>query len=299
MMRFIVFFIALCSATQLIAQEWLIDTTVIRIGEPIRVQFSAEVESDTVSFPNYDSWWNAGFELIEVDSAIILKKNGRFQMQQHLWITSFDTGFAVLEPIYFQFGEQTFSSEPTMIEVQWVMIEEGIELFDIKDSITIPRPWYFYALWVLGILLFIAGIYFLWIFFKKRTTYHPPVIQIEKTPIEIAFEKINNLRQSSLWEEEKYGLFFLELTTILRQYLDKTYSTKVMESTLTELKRAVDGLPVRETVIGELHHFFEHAEMVKYAKVLPSRSNSEAYLAQVEKLIEVLEPQTHTNQSHV
>ncbi len=299
MMRLLFVFFAFLSAVTISAQEWTIDTTVIRIGEPIIVEFSANVDADSRSFPNYDVWWEKGFELMEMDSSISLQKNGSYLMKQKLWITSFDTGFAVLEPVYFQINEQEYSSEPIMVEVQWVMIEEGVELFDIKNIVSIPRPWYFYMFWILGILALVIASYFLWVYFKKRSEYTPAVIIPEKTPAEVALEKIHSLRNSNLWEEEKYGLFFLELTTIFRQYLDRTYSLKVMEATLSELKRAVDGLPTQEMNLREIHDFFEHAEMVKYAKVLPYRTNAEAYLAQVEKFVEILEPRTNTDSAHV
>jgi len=283
----------------LAAQTWSIDTTVIRIGEPIEITFQAEADTDSLKFPDYQAWWDNGFVLVEVDSLIEKKKSNGYAYHQRLVITSFDTGFAVLEPVVFQSLESKFSSDPIMIEVEWVMIEEGQSLFDIKDVMGIPRPWYFYALWILGILLVLAAAYYLWIYLKNKKSEELPVHIPQKLPAEIALEKIQYLRASHLWENERYGLFFLELTTIVRQYMERVYDIRVMEATLSELHKAIDALPLSDAQVQELRAFFDHAEMVKYAKVSPARSNQEAYLLQAEKFVDEIRPLIRKDQENV
>jgi hypothetical protein len=298
-----VFVIFISSFTGLFAQvevpHWDFDTTVIRLGEPITVTFKATVHKDSAyTFPGYERWEGNNFVIIEQDSAV--KKSGKnhLELHQQLTVTSFDTGFAVLEPIIWNYGGEAFQSEAVMVEVEWVMIEEGQSLYDIKDILWVQRPWYFYVLLAFFIGAIIVGFIYIFRWWKKRSAKTSGVPEIIKTPFEIAMEKLGDLRATNIWEEEKYGLFFLELTTILRQNIERTHGIRAMEATLDELMVRLDDLPVSDEELQKMKFFFQQSELIKYAKQTPGRASKEIYLKEVEAYLNLIQP-PKTTETHV
>ncbi len=272
-------FLVLLLPLHLFAQQpnWTVDTTVIRFGEPITVTFSATIHEDSaVVFPNYDVWTDRSFVIINKDSLVNKPKQKQKAIQQTVVVTSFDTGFAVLEPITWQYNNNVFESEPEMIEVRWVMIEEGSSLFDIKDVLSVPYPWYVYVLIIVIIILLVLMTRYI-IRRVKRPTLEP-IVEPEAKPYDLAIERINVLRSSDLWENEKYGLFFLELTTILRQYFERAHGVRAMEATLDELLKQLHLLPVTPEQNVRMSDFFQHADLVKYAKQAPNLPNANDYI---------------------
>ncbi len=264
--------------------SWSVDTTVIRLGEPITVQFRAMVDADsTPRFPNYATWEAHSFIVLSNDTAFSKPKKGRKEMQQTVVVTSFDTGFAVLEPILWSYNDVEYESDPTMIEVQWVMIEEGVDLFDIKDVLGVPYPWYVYViLLILVVLLFLAILKLLKWYRRPKL----PPLQVElQTPYEWALERLQHLESSDLWASEKYGLFFLELTTILRQYMERAHGVRAMEATMDELLRRIGDLPLTDDQLSHMSEFLRRSELIKYAKQLPSRDSSIHYINEVKTFL--------------
>lgn len=264
--------------------SWSVDTTVIRLGEPITVQFSAVVDADsTPRFPSYTPWEEQSFVVLSNDTAFTKPRKGRKEMQQTVVVTSFDTGFAVLEPILWSYNEVEYESDPTMIEIQWVMIEEGVDLFDIKDVLGVPYPWYVYVILLLLLVLMFFGILKLLKWYRRPKL--PPLEVEVQTPYEWALERLQNLESSDLWTSEKYGLFFLELTTILRQYMERAHGVRAMEATIDELLKRIDDLPLSDEQLSVMSDFLTRSELIKYAKQLPTRSSSVHYIGEVKTFL--------------
>jgi hypothetical protein len=264
--------------------NWEVDTTVIRLGEPITVTFSATIHADSLAvFPNYDAWTDRSFVIIESDSLVSKPKNKLKTINQTLVVTSFDTGFAVLEPVMWRYNNDEFESDPVMVEVRWVMIDEGSSLFDIKDVLSVPYPWYVYALIALIVVLLIILIRY--IIKRIKQPRLEPIQEPEVDPYDWATERLNVLRSSDIWTNEKYGLFFLELTTIIRQFVERSHGVRVMEATLDELLQRVDLLPLTPEQRKSMKAFFQHAELIKYAKQSPNQSDADYYIQEVETFI--------------
>lgn len=264
--------------------SWSVDTTVIRLGEPITVQFKAIVDADsTPRFPDYSPWENQSFVVISNDTIFSKPRRGRKEMQQTVIVTSFDTGFAVLEPINWSYGEVDFESDPYMIEIQWVMIEEGIDLFDIKDVLGVPYPWYVYVILILLVVLLFVGILKLLKWYRRPKL--PPIEVEQQTPYDWAIERLQHLETSNLWATEKYGLFFLELTTILRQYMERAHGVRAMEATIDELLKRIDDLSLSDEQLLAVSEFLKRSELIKYAKQLPKRSSSAHYINEVKTFL--------------
>lgn len=284
--RILIFLLApLCVLGQ--APQWSTDTTVIRLGEPITVEFVAFIHADsTARFPNYSTWEERSFVVVHSDSFIGKPKSNTVELKQTVVVTSFDTGFAVLEPVVWQYDGVEYESDPTMIEVRWVLIEEGESLFDIKGVLSVAYPWYVYVLIVLLLVLLVLLVRF--VLRRIRRPALAPALKPEQTPYEWVCERMNILRASDLWSREKYGLFFLELTTILRQYMERVHGIRAMEATHDELVERIQLLPLTDEQRRKVILFFQHAELVKYAKQNPFHTQEEHYLNEADALIEWL-----------
>ncbi|MCC5915694.1 MAG: hypothetical protein JJU02_00040 [Cryomorphaceae bacterium] len=302
MQRLWIFLLLWTSATMAVAQDipvWTWDTTEIRLGEPITVTFTATIHKDSIArFPNYEPWSDQTFVIIDNDTAVVEKGKNRRELHQTLIVTSFDTGYHVMEPIEWRYDGQVYESEVQAVEVEWVMIEEGMDLYDIKNVLGVPRPWHFYVFLILTIAAILLALYNAWQLIRERKvrTKAPP--EIEKSPLEIAMEKLRDLDASKIWEEEKYGLFFLDLTTILRQYIERTSGIRAMEATLDELMVRLDNLDISDQDLQTMKLFFQQAELIKYAKQTPARSSKEKYLNEVMGYIRKIKPPSNDD-AHV
>ena len=117
-------------------------------------------------------------------------------------------------------------------------------------------------------------------------------------PYEEALQKLKILDKKQLWQHQKTKEYYIELTEIVRGYIEKEWHIPALESTTDELHRfmldfiAIKKLPTNKATAIRLHKLLQESDLVKFAKYTPISSEIEMHRNEAELLIKALKPKT-------
>lgn len=109
------------------------------------------------------------------------------------------------------------------------------------------------------------AVWLLWISVKRIRE----AIRVHRlSPIQRAFYELNRLLEKGLPGRGFYKDFYVELTMVVRRYIQRQHGVKAPHLTTEEFLRAAQESPVfTSEAISELRQFLESADMVKFAGV--------------------------------
>ena len=261
----------------------VLDSQQILIGDQVNLDLSVEFnELIPVAWPVFKDTITGQLEIIQASIPDTVKKEtGEIIIHQRLVITSFDTGFIVLPPITFLFNNdssQTLSTEPLLLFVSDIPVEMEADIKEIKEPYDVPFNWKSLIKWgllaLLVIALIIAGI-LLWK--KYRKVPEAPVARPKpKRPAhEIALEKLEELRQKKLWQNNQAKQFHIELSDIVREYIEFRYDVLALEMTTQETISALKLKGLEDTKTQTLKQMLQMADLAKFAKYTPISNENE------------------------
>lgn len=134
-------------------------------------------------------------------------------------------------------------------------------------------PWLYLAI---AVVVIAAVVYWLWRR-RKQVKEEVEVGPVDTRPVwVIAEEALKRLRESDLLPDGQFKLFYLELTNILRVYIESRFGVDALESTTSELRVALSGIGLGQDEHDLLFDLFDSADLVKFAKLTPEISHAEA-----------------------
>ncbi|MBP9855250.1 MAG: hypothetical protein KBD53_10340 [Candidatus Omnitrophica bacterium] len=151
--------------------------------------------------------------------------------------------------------------------------QEG-DIRDVRGPITYPMDPLVFGLLILifGALLIFAA----WIFLKKRKMKQVILENEVKAPWQLALEKLDQLMKKSYLDQNNFDQFYTELSDILRSYLEDSFSIRAPEMTTEEFLISVKGNELLSNEqITLLQKFLSYADMVKFARFVPTRTDAE------------------------
>ena len=254
---------------------WSFDFTVPE-GSPIGVgQYSAILASDTTIQGRVEAVSEMALDSLSV-------KNGIANLRARVLLTSFDSGsYTLPSPIivYSANGKpDTLKIEPPTLYVNTIPIDTAsFQPYDIKGQETYPvtfrevLPWILLGVLVLliiwGILRFIA-------MKKKNRNFFGKKIQVDPPHI-AALKKLEKIRSDKLWQSGKYKAYYTGITDTVREYIESRYSFGAMEKTSSEIMDSLKDKQIDEKVLSDLGEMFSLADLVKFAKHVPTEQESE------------------------
>jgi len=147
------------------------------------------------------------------------------------------------------------------------------ELRPLKEPVlvTLPLPWRIILLILIFILL-LAGIVLIW---RQRipTTVIPPQIYDSTVPPDVsAMERLNTLNASMDSKE-----LYVQLSFILREYVENSFFIKTLEMTTPEIMQSNESLNLPDVLFSAWIHLLTRADLIKYAKedVLPNQKTED------------------------
>ncbi|MEE4176939.1 MAG: hypothetical protein V2I46_05460 [Bacteroides sp.] len=251
----------------------------IKIGERavLRVEVFAPEGSLVVPVALSDTIFNE-LEILSASPLDTLKgEGGEYSVWQEFVITSWKEGFYPIAPITIRIinRQDTLEvfSEPLLLEVYSVEIAEDATPYDIKPIFKIPVSFMDVFRWAGPLLLLLALIAgFAWWFVKKRK--RRPVAESiwEKPDIPAhiaAISSLESLKNKKLWQNGKVKLYHVELTYIIRMFIEKRFGLLALEMTSGEIIQAIHSHFKEEDLTDSLAYIFELADLVKFAKFSP------------------------------
>jgi hypothetical protein len=230
----------------------------------------------------------------ESENFVILDIQSRNIPQNENSVTDF-----IFTSVFFDTGEQripiqefkiidendtTFVySDSVKIFVRSILTEkDSTGIKDIFSPLSLRLGFWdiFFPLLIIAIIVFAIIIYTR---YKKGKT----IIPIRKKKIEpahlIALRKLDGLKLEKLLSHGKMKEYYINISWICREYLENRFHLPILESTSLEIKQLL-----REKKVGEDLQFvkiLKQCDKVKYAKFLPSFSEAEPLIENLENLI--------------
>lgn len=217
-----------------------------------------------------------GIELLNVYPVDTVPSNEGNLLHQTLILTSFDSGQYLIPqiPVSFLRGEQrqTINTNTLLLIVNpYPVSQDTVQLQPIKGIIAEEKTIEDYLPILIGIgAVALLGFLGYFIYKRRQNKEEPAPVIIKRPPFEVAMEKIESLRSSKLWQQNKIKAYQSELTFILREYLEERFKIKALESTSDEIIEDLKKLEeVGEDWREELNKILQTADLVKFAKAIP------------------------------
>ena len=269
-----------------------VDTTKIRIGEQINYQLSVGNVETGVVFPELQLDITGKIEIVEALDIDTLKN----RLVRKYVLTSFDSGRYVIPQQKINVWSQEYTTDSIVVDVATVAVDTlKQKLFPIKaiqrESYTFEdvKP---YLWWLIPILILVALI--LYLIFRKKETLEE--IEARIPPYDLALRKLKELDDKQLWQQNKVKKYYVELTDILRGYLEREMRIPALELTTNELIATItnintsSSLHISDEVLEKLQRLLKEADLVKFAKHTPLSNEIELHRNDAEDIVNIMHP---------
>lgn len=292
-----------CLIAQLYALAQSVDVRVkldkehIQIGDAIQMDLSATYDPQrfVVHFPQVPDTLH-GFEIVTREKPDTVFKREINEYHQRFVITHFDSGRWALPAFSFNI-ESKQGGAPETKHTDTVWVDVGVPIVDtakpfkpIADVRGAEKPWQdsvlevaAYVLIGLAVLVFL---FFLWKKYKSwRADQAKKPLKPERSPYEQALFELQKIKLEALYEKGEEKLYHTQLTEVLRSYLDKQFGIDSFEKTSAEIMQVVKKHKALSGVRQPLREVLETADMVKFAKSIPTKEEHERSLNLTEEII--------------
>lgn len=280
--------------TSLFAQEVevKVDTMNIRIGEQFNYQISIN-DTANVIVPELQDL--KGLEIVENIPMDTIKAN----LIKRYVLTGFDSGAYYIPSQQVFVRGRSFLTDSLLINVATIAIDTTKnKMFPIKSIQGEPYildDFIPYLIWVLLGVIIIVGI-----IFYLKTRKKKEVIEDEEIPtlppFEEALERLHKLDEKLLWQNNQVKQYYIELTEIVRAYIEKELKIPALESTTEDLIETIRDFNDAKTIntsresIRKLKELLREADLVKFAKSKPLSHEIEEDRKDAEFVLNELKP---------
>ena len=210
-------------------------------------------------------------------------KKGIKELEAKVLLTSFDSGSYKLPlPLFIvnPDSEDTYALifDTPVLSVNTIQVDTtGFKPMDIKGQIKYPVTFREVIPWVLLGLVVAALGYLLYRYIKHRREnrdfFGRPIVQ--DPPHIVALRELDKIHSQKLWQNGKEKLYYTGITDALREYIEGRYGVNAMEMTSNEIMAGLSGKNIDEKLFRELDELFKTADLVKFAKYVPSNGENE------------------------
>ncbi|MGK0385984.1 MAG: hypothetical protein ACI849_000590, partial [Patiriisocius sp.] len=233
----LLFLLCFSATAQVITQA---DTTSIKIGEELRIQFEIQADStDLVVFPDQQTF--LPLEVIESYDTDTTYANSKITYRKQYGLTQFDSGNYTIPRQKIIFNNTFYLSDSIQVEVRDVAVDTiQQKMFDIKPVVGVEKPSFEITkilFWLVPLLIIAAAI---WYFLRRKKKKAEAEKQLP--PYEEALVALKELDKSEYLLQNKSKEYYSLLTEIVKRYLDREVDNAALESTTDELIERLQGL---------------------------------------------------------
>ena len=247
-----------------------IDTTNIRIGEQFNLKISVN-EIKNVIIPSLEL---KGLEVIDSTKIDTLKNS----LVKKYVLTGFDSGSFYIPQQQIFVKNQAFLTDSLLINVATIAVDTTkIKKFPIKSIKSEPYVLDDFKayLWMALFVLLLLGLLVYFIFFRKKKEVTEEVVVPLIPAYEEAIEKLHQLDEKLLWQNNKVKEYYSELTEIVRNYIGRDIEIPTFEQTSNEIIELIETqndqkkLGLSKETIATINLLLRNADLVKFAKSKP------------------------------
>lgn len=267
------------------------------IGEKVKLTVCVNYKADlVVEFPELGQQIGAfTVKKSEGGSPPRPERSGYFTVERSWVLCTYEVGRQTVPPLKIKYkgrsGEETVATNEVAVEIKG-LLKEGEASPDIKDirpPLDVPTNFKRLILWLsAGIAaLLISGAIF-WLLWKRKGAQGMPEKKLPpRAPHEVAYELLDALANDGLVAKGMVKEYYYRLTDIVRHYIEGRFGLLAPERTteefLVEMAHANTLDKSHKVLIQE---FFNHCDMVKYAKYGPSLLEIEETYSVARRLID-------------
>ncbi|MDH3322466.1 MAG: hypothetical protein OEM04_05705 [Flavobacteriaceae bacterium] len=269
-----------------------IDTTKIRIGEQMHYQIIVD-QVDEVQFFKLQLDSLKRVEVVKSYKIDSLKN----QLIKKYALTSFDSGRWVLPPQKVLIKNKMFLTDSLIIDVATVAVDTIKQpLYPIKTIQNEPYTFSDYQnyFWGLLALLIVIGV-ILYYVLRDKPSKEDLIAKIP--PFDMAKQRLMELDSKKLIKENRIKQYYVELTDILRTFIEREMNIPALESTTDELIEIITDfnsssqLNISKETLAKLQNLLQEADLVKFAKSKPLLNEIELHRNDTEVIIDKLHPE--------
>ena len=247
----------------------------IAVGD--RARLVIEVEHDRGASVAWPAPENLGpFEVLERRVGEPRVEGDRAVSSAELVLTAFELGelevpAVALEVIDADGNVTTVGTEPSLVTVASVGLDESGDIRAIKGPLDIPLSVLALLPWLAGTALLVGMGYWLW----RRSRGGVPDDSLApaappRPPHEIAYEAFRILEADGLPDRGEIKTFHIRASDIVRTYVEGRFGVDALEMTTGEVLDGLRGQDVDEECLLDFRRLLDRCDLVKFAKDRPA-----------------------------
>jgi hypothetical protein len=271
------------------------DAVRYRIGDGIKVLIHADVpEGTSVLFPG-DSLDVSPFTVLNRRIHPPEPMSGGVRETLELTISIYETGEFEIPGIEVSWESddgtrESASTQPQYIVVESVLTQEQESPRNVKPPIHVEaRNRYVIAVisgLVLALLLLYLAARLALVLLRHKQPHDSDTAREPPKPADqTALEALEELRKNHYLAKGEVKIYFISLTEILKTYIGRRFAFNAPEHTTGEIKADMRQLNIENSIQTDILHVLDLADMVKFARFLPTDEQCRQALTVTEKII--------------
>ncbi len=222
--------------------------------------------------------------------------NGKTTLKQRILLSAFDSGTYKIPSLQFAVTPNSgdayiLTTDSLYLHVNTVAVDTTKEFKPIKGNIKVTTNWRDYIWYIAGGSLLLVLAIIATIIYMKRKPAKPVAKPAPSIPLQDRMlTLLNELEQKQLWQKGNVKEYYIELTDIVRGYIEERFRTPALELTTDELLSKIafnkELLPFREL----LSNILTTADYAKFAKHQPMPQEHFDAMENAKKFIDTTRP---------
>lgn len=252
-----------------------LDASSIKLGAQTSLHISVVTDAgDKVDMPVFTDTIQSKLLVVKSGIDTVYSKNDikSKTVTRHVILTSFDPGTYTIPAYTINTSTGKITTQQLTLQVQGVQVDTTKAFYDIKQPIEVKYTvwdwirdnWY----WILIALLLISAIVWGIRVLKNRKKPNAVVAPLRPVIPEdiLAINKLAELDNRNLWQSGEVKLYYVEISDIVREYLEKRYNIQAMEQTTDETLTSLRMVDLAKDEKARLRALLQLADLVKFAR---------------------------------
>ncbi len=236
------------------------------------------IQNNSIEDTNCPEWKNLYEDIETTEKPILSEKKGG--CIKKIILDPLKSGKYLIPPATVKENEgKEWKTSAFILEVRDPTEEEKKEIQNLAGIIE-PEVGFSYKKLLYGgiiLTLILAGVAGLAYFFKKYFGKEKTIAEKVELPWDRAFRRLNELKTKDLPSQGLYEPYYVQLTWILRYYIEERFNIHAPEQTTQEFVETTMKEKVLTTEQQRLlYSFLGHCDKVKFAQFVPTIEQMEA-----------------------